>query len=95
MILGPRHFIEVTGLEDRKPEPDRPAPRHQALLDALRGDMILGIAVQDHLRTREELEEYCLAEGLVPWLRPFLERRGWLDADWEDRLARLEARTRQ
>ena len=56
--------------------------KHESI-DALRADSFLGLAAQDRCGTREELIAYAWDESLVPYLRFFLERRGWLDDDWD------------
>jgi hypothetical protein len=55
-------------------------------MDVMHADMALGFAAQDRCSTRDELVAYAWNESLVPYLRYFLERRGWLDDDWERRI---------
>lgn len=57
--------------------------------DFINADMTLGLAAQDICRTRDELVNYAWNAQLVPYLRPFLDRRGWLDDDWNSRLDAL------
>ena len=70
----------------RKPKDD---------LNLLRVDLALGFAEQCICTTRDELAAYARDRELVPYLRSFLERRGWLDKDWARRVERLEAEYRQ
>jgi hypothetical protein len=58
-------------------------------LDTMNADIAIGIAAQDHCKTREELVAYTRDAQLAPYLRFFLERRGWLDDDWTRRLDQL------
>ena len=60
-------------------------------LDVMNADIALGIAAQDHCHTREELVAYTRDAMLVPYLRFFLERRGWLDDDWTRRFEQLDS----
>lgn len=64
-------------------------------LHALGADAALGLAVQDYCSTRDELIAYARHRGLVPYLRLFLDRRGWLDDDWARRIDQLDEESRQ
>ena len=55
-------------------------------LNFIEADMVLGMAEQNHCNTRDELSEFALKKKLVPYLAPFLQRRGWIDNDWARRL---------
>jgi len=68
--------------------------RKNDLIDALTSDCFLGLAAQDRCSTRDELVAYASENNLVPYLRFFLERRGWLDDDWEKRVERVARRFR-
>lgn len=56
------------------------------LNDLVQADMVLGLAAQDRCETREDLLEFASDAQLLPYVRYFLERRGWYDEDWEDRI---------
>jgi len=65
------------------------------LLDVIHADIALGVAAQDHCQTRNDLVTYSQGARLVPYLRFFLERRGWLDDDWTRRLEQLDSEFQQ
>jgi len=64
-------------------------------IDALTADCFLGLAAQDRCSTRDELVAYAWENNLVPYLRFFLERRGWLDDDWDKRIDHLSREFRR
>lgn len=54
--------------------------------DVMSADIALGLAAQDRCSTRDEFVDYARHHRLVPYLRFFLERRGWIDDDWNSRI---------
>jgi hypothetical protein len=70
-------------------------PSDDEFLDTANADIELGVAAQNHCKTRDDLVTYTRHARLIPYLHFFLERRGWLDDDWVRRLERLEAEFRQ
>jgi len=59
--------------------------------DLMGADMALGFWEQNGADvTRESLIEYAIKKDIVWALEFFLDRRGWLDDDWEERLPGLE-----
>ena len=52
-------------------------------------DMTLGMIAQS-VDSREQFLEYAQREGYTWALSDFLDRHGWLDDDWEERLALIE-----
>ena len=83
------HFSTLTpGLasgQDRKSTIRRLSPEDEGF-DFIKADMALGIACQDLCQSRDDLADYALRKRLVPYLAPFLQRRGWIDNDWAKRL---------
>lgn len=63
--------------------------------DFISADMTLGLAAQSICKTRDDLVAYTWDAQLVPYLRCFLNRRGWLDEDWGRRLDRLDEEFRR
>ena len=55
-------------------------------IDFIEADVALAVASQELCRTRGDLVDFALARGLAPYLQLFLQRRGWLDEDWQKRL---------
>lgn len=55
--------------------------------DFIEADVALALASQEICRSRDDLEDFALRKGLTPYLKIFLHRRGWLDADWHKRLS--------
>jgi len=88
-----RQLLRAVGpQEDQRQEN---CPQDDDFLDTMSADMTLGIAAQDHCQSREELVDYAREVELIPYLRFFVERRGWLDDDWNQRLAQTEAEFQQ
>ena len=85
------HFSIPASEQERKTAIHRLIPEDE-MVDFIKADMVLGLACQDHCHTREALSDYALREQLVPYLKPFLERRGWIDDDWDERLQVLSER---
>ena len=54
----------------------------------MNADMQLGMYEQNFAEDREQLLGYAVREGLMWALPEFLDRRGWLDADWVVRINR-------
>ena len=63
--------------------------RYDETLDFVTADVSLGLACQEFCRTRDDLTDFALRQGLAPYLKPFLQRRGWIDDDWSKRLDEL------
>ena len=57
--------------------------------DFFMADIYPGMYAQT-AESREQLLAYAIFNGLAWALRRFLERRGWIDDDWERRLDGLE-----
>ena len=89
------HFSTLTpGLssgQERKTTIRRLSPEDEGF-EFIKADMALGIACQDFCDSRDDLADYALSEKLVPYLGPFLSRRGWIDNDWARRLQVLSER---
>lgn len=68
--------IQRLGLDDKE-------------VDFIAADMALGLACQDNCQSRGDLVDFALTKGLAPYLPLFLQRRGWLDDDWQQRLEAL------
>ena len=64
-------------------------------ISQMQADIALGFADQCLCETREDLIEYARRNGLVNYLRFFLERRNWLDLEWSFRLETLDKTDQQ
>ena len=84
-------YPSVLQLERHELPQENSQPDDNEFIDVMGADMALGIAAQDHCKTRDELTAYARDAQLVPYLRFFLERRGWLDDDWIRRLEQLDS----
>ncbi|MGB5564273.1 MAG: hypothetical protein WBN02_18370 [Sedimenticolaceae bacterium] len=51
-------------------------------------DLGLGMYEQNFAENRQQLVDYAVRQGLIWALPEFLDRRGWLDADWVVRINR-------
>ena len=51
-------------------------------------DLGLGMYEQNFAQDRQQLVDYAVRQGLIWALPEFLDRRGWLDADWVVRINR-------
>ena len=89
------HFSTLTpdpaSGRERKTTIRRLSPEDEGF-EFIKADTVLGMAYQCHCQTRDELSEFALREKLVPYLAPFLIRRGWIDNDWDKRLQVLSER---
>ena len=63
--------------------------KHEALDEAIRADLALGILFQMGNPTREEAVLYTREKGIEMHLVPFLERMGLLDDDWWEYIRRM------
>lgn len=90
-MLKPKNNLYIPNLAENGTDNQSQVFVSDESTDWIAADMSLGIVVQEYFTTRDELVAYCEEESLVPYLRFFLERRGWFDDDWERRLTRLEA----
>ena len=66
---------------------DKEVPREEVMAFMI-ADMGLGMYEQNFAEDREQLLGYAVREGLMWALPEFLDRRGWLDADWVVRIYR-------
>lgn len=64
-------------------------------LDARSAYCDLRFAARNRCSTRDELVAYAWDESLVPYLRFFLERQGWLDEDWDTRIDQISRQFRR
>jgi hypothetical protein len=60
-------------------------------IDFVTADVSLGIACQEFCRSRDDLVDFAIRQGLIPYLQRFLQRCGWLDDDWRKRLESVSA----
>jgi hypothetical protein len=66
---------------------DKEVPQEEVMAFMI-ADMGLGMYEQNFAEDREQLLGYAVREGLIWALPEFLDRRGWLDADWVVRINR-------
>jgi len=66
---------------------DKEVPQEEVMAFMI-ADMGLGMYEQNFAEDREQLLGYAVREGLMWALPEFLDRRGWLDADWVVRINR-------
>ena len=60
---------------------DKRVPKEEVMA-FVGADMALGTYEQNFAEDREQLLMYAVKEGLLWALPEFVDRRGWLDADW-------------
>ena len=76
---------------EKKSQPEeRPKATPEGINAFMSADMQLGAYAQMFSHSKDDFIEFALKHGFGWALHGFLERRGWLDEDWENRLDELD-----